>query len=115
MDRQEIFDTVATHLIAQGEKCEDEGRCQYRGTGDLKCAIGILIPNNLYHVGMEESGITYLIHSYPEVKKLLGADDRDTALLLSDLQTVHDTNHPVEWPERLKAVAEEHNLEYNQA
>ncbi len=51
---QDIFDTVAVHLIEQGEPSVDAtGSCQYRdGVGAngkmLMCAIGCLIPDEMY-------------------------------------------------------------------
>ncbi|OYU33258.1 hypothetical protein [Novosphingobium sp. PASSN1] len=54
---QEIFDTCLAHLRAQGRRSvhPDLGICAYRGADNLKCAIGILIPDDKYHPGLENN------------------------------------------------------------
>lgn len=55
MDKQEIFDTVVTHLFTQRKQAMDKrtDACVYRARGGLKCAVGCLIPDKLYHRCLE--------------------------------------------------------------
>ena len=71
MDKQAIFDQVATHLLAQDEKAMEDGGllCVYldEGTG-LRCAIGALIPND--HPALNYRGsVRGVLTAYPDLKK----------------------------------------------
>ena len=57
MTNQQVFDTCLTHLRAQGRRSTDpiSGFCMYRGPDGLKCAIGALIPDTAYHLGLENN------------------------------------------------------------
>ncbi len=49
MTKQEIFDKVKAHLLAQGKRAVNgDGNCMYRGMDGTKCAVGCLIPDELY-------------------------------------------------------------------
>jgi hypothetical protein len=87
-DNQQVFDTVTAHLIAQGGAAvDDKGLCKYRMTDGRSCAVGCLIPDELYTSDMEESSTTEpgiracLEQMYPE------GYDSD---LLCALQACHD-------------------------
>ena len=57
MTEQEIFDKVVLHLYQQGEpSITHGGRCRYRLSGKM-CAIGCLIPDDMYSESME-GGVT---------------------------------------------------------
>lgn len=91
MNRQEVFDKVLNHLLKQGRKSVDsDGRCLYRAPNGDKCAIGCLIPDELYTPELEGNGanmpiIEDVLHKiYPDVT------DEDVLFLL-DLQDLHDT------------------------
>ena len=45
--RQEIFDYVIRRLLEQGKRSMNGGACKYRA-GDDRCAIGWIIPDDLY-------------------------------------------------------------------
>jgi hypothetical protein len=119
MNRQDIFNTVAEHLFAQGERAmrfeypEHEGSCVYRGKGSVskidgcKCAVGALIPDEIYVPLMDDgaNGVRSILlrakgseaTEWERARKsefalpdwLLHADD-DKVQLLSELQEVHD-------------------------
>lgn len=114
---QEIFDLVTTHLFTQNRRAEeyDDG-CFYRLAG-LRCAVGVLIPDDLYCPAFEGKTVGTLI----EELFLLGlADWREHGLLLSNLQKIHDncptlsdkTFNRIELERRLRACAERFSLEY---
>lgn len=88
MTPQEIFDTVATHLFTQGKRAMDPNtdRCAYRTPDGKKCAIGCLIPDELYDQGMEGYSVSCLV----DAKFLLPSFFNRNLRLLSSLQSVHD-------------------------
>jgi hypothetical protein len=60
MTDQEIFDKVALHLLSyakQGFKSVDDRGCLYRNGEGLSCAVGCLIPDDLYDPVIEHHPI----------------------------------------------------------
>jgi hypothetical protein len=96
---QEIFDTVASHLFEQGKRATDhDGRsCAYRGLDGTSCAVGCLIPDELYDTSIEFA--TYMSFSFratPARQAIFEAlGGHDTYELLKALQSAHD--EPVNW------------------
>lgn len=115
MTKQETFDIVAKHLLAQNKKAlavfEDninEG-CAYRGADGTKCAAGCLIPDDKYDPTFEGVGVVMEDYAPPPWTQ---ADDtaaralRLQAILLAEghnlglvqnLQKIHDHCHPQDW------------------
>lgn len=119
MTAQGMFDRVASHLLKQNAKALSEsGDCRYRGERGLKCAIGALIPDELYDPRIE-GGAPYTIARGPmqacdfELQKVLRASGISYALLdLADkLQNVHDHNEPSTWLAKLAGVAIDFKLD----
>lgn len=105
MNYQDTFNKVARHLLAQDTKSEDEnGNCLYRGPDGLKCAIGVLIPDDKYYKTLEgiraESSV---------VSKILKAS-REDRIFLKDLQQIHDDYDPPVWKDRLSNLANSYAL-----
>lgn len=118
---QEIFDTVATHLLTQNEQSLDvySDACMYRGDRGLKCAAGVLIPDDKYFSAMEKKNANGSV-VWPVIAEALqvpvgelvgDADsgssfyDTATANLVDELQKIHD-NEPVRtWRIRLHSLA----------
>jgi hypothetical protein len=132
MTKQEIFDRVKTHLLTQNERAasasgSDLGDCSYRivvGEKTLKCAIGCLIPDELYRPELEGTNI-----SSPAVQEVLikagvldentvpwiggPVDDKDGKFtMLAHLQAVHDSCPVHSWPGELATVASRFGLQY---
>jgi hypothetical protein len=117
MDPQEIFDTVAKHLLTQGKKAVDKytGLCTYRAPDGLKCAVGCLIPDDVYKPEMDNGTsagrIDTIYINFPEVEEYLGIDNLS---LLCDLQDIHDVS---DWrsdtaiKHSLECTANDHNLD----
>jgi hypothetical protein len=114
MSMQEIFNKVATHLLRQGQRSTDErDDCAYRGQGGLSCAVGCLIPDELYSPEFE----------YRQVRKLpldvleaCGVDlDKfsEQLRLLAMLQTIHDNVEPRGWEIALRECARSLKLAWN--
>ncbi len=119
MNRQEIFDTVAKHLLTQNRQsvtliCT----CLYRGPEGLKCAIGCLIPDELYKPAIERHPVFSLIckperlgytqQQQADLAKL--GFTKDNELFLTRLQKIHDNYKPEEWHACLKTLAKIYNL-----
>ena len=61
MTLQEMFDTMAAHLLKQGERSVspiNPQQCRYRGDHGLKCAVGALIKDKFYKPSLEGRGAT---------------------------------------------------------
>jgi hypothetical protein len=122
MNKQEVFNTVARHLFIQGkwaaefnqegydQACKESAfygfgipqesdymTCRYRTDDGLKCAIGSLIPDEVYNPAMDNVGGVYgLAQEFPQVMEQLFdiTDDNDINLgFLGALQSVHDSQH----------------------
>lgn len=93
MEPQEIFDTVAKHVFAQGERAgieETDGNfyCRYRTPTGKKCAAGALLPDEYYHENMEGTNWKTIC----QVEEFLIPDwMKEHSILINDLQTAHDT------------------------
>lgn len=112
LNKQQTFDKVALHLLTQGERSQapDSGTCLYRGPNGLMCGIGPLIPDDRYDKKTcENKGV----HDLPPTV-LAGVLEPSVfkGAFLRDLQMTHDEFSPDEWPNELKQIATEHNLDY---
>lgn len=92
MNKQEIFDTVARHIFTQGvpgghTDLQNNFACQYRGTGGTSCAVGCLIPDDVYRSEMEGNDVEYLLDKYYST---LPSWMQESGGLLAKLQNVHD-------------------------
>jgi hypothetical protein len=110
MNNQEIFDKVCKHLLTQNIRCEKEGKCLYRNNG-LKCAIGCLIKDDFYNVGIEGRSIENL--DVQQALKKSGIDPKESKQLLSDLQFVHDNFNPDNWERKLEVIANKYEVNFN--
>jgi hypothetical protein len=104
MTPQEIFDTVAKHLFTQGKPAkqmmpvsedhdEEDYQCRYRAADGGKCAVGVLLPDELYVESMEGQSLSGLImnagkQGQPELPSWM----EENASLLMDLQGAHDSD-----------------------
>lgn len=98
---EEAFKKSVDHMIAQGEPASDANgdRCLYRGPNGLKCAVGALIPDELYKDSMEGSNVGSmtvgkLFVDYTNEEGYTSISDKifDSPLIsvLEALQSVHD-------------------------
>lgn len=114
MTPQEIFDTVATHLLTQNRMSHNGITCLYRGPNGTKCAAGVLIPEKDYSISMEMREIAAIARRFP-----LPAFIRQNLSLISALQRIHDnawTNDDGTFRrdvliERLRGMASHFNLD----
>jgi len=62
MTRQEMLDIAVAGVIGQGWLSMDtNGFCAYRGDDGRRCAIGWLIPDQVYRPGLEGEAVDVLI------------------------------------------------------
>lgn len=114
MNRQHVFNQVADHLLRQMAKSEGEdedqgvGWCLYRGPHGRRCAIGCLIPDDVYTPSMEGNGIDDLLRDHPQALPF-EMTDADICFL-ARLQLIHDDSEPLRWAGDLKALATENKL-----
>ena len=111
ISQQEIFNKVTNHLITQGVRSvsEDGLGCLYRGPNNLMCAVGCLIPVEVYSEKFEGFSVYDLIENFPETLNIFGEENID---LIGDLQATHDLwdgtkDHLIN---ELKFVANKYNL-----
>lgn len=121
MTQQEIFDTVKKHLLTQTKPAKDvDESCLYRTDDGLKCAVGCLIPDEMYFDQMEHRSVDYLasfLEGYTTHKELVDFL-KTNSKLLQRLQEAHDlciltnrgTFNKAELRRKLKEVAKEFNL-----
>lgn len=98
---QEAFDKAVAGLRAQNyERSFAHGMCLYRAPGGNKCAVGHLIPDELYFPGLENAGARQIVDgnlcTEPETAEdqrkleVLGDMLRPTVGMLAHLQRLHD-------------------------
>jgi len=98
--RIEIVELVTKHLLAQGKRSTEAGasKCLYRGPNGLQCAIGCLIPDELYKDWFDEQGYVDMTIG---AAAGISSDDLDLA---RRLQTIHDEEDVKQWPAKLEEV-----------
>ena len=133
MTQQEIFDTVLAHLRKQGKAAANiDGDCQYRGVNGTSCAVGCLIPDELYDPLIEGLGLGVILkaivpeYHQDQAQKLLPILDRiknhigaEHSLLLHELQEAHDialfSSGLAAWEEEMRRIARDFGLQYTPA
>lgn len=107
MTAQEIFDTVAEHLLNQNAKAVDEcGVPMYYAPDGKKCAIGCLIPQELYKEEMEGLGASNVFDAF-RMNDIVSGECYN---LVDYLQYVHDELDVEKWRASLVTVAEYYNF-----
>jgi len=117
MNKQEVFDKVAKHLLQQNARSATANDfCEYRGKTGLMCAVGCLIPDVAYSPGIEGMGVVGLIDHYRRqgaVMLHLVEDNGltvDNSQMLVDLQYLHDKMPVHQWQDKLAEIAKQYNL-----
>lgn len=108
MTKQEMFDIVVPALLRQGVKSLDftGGKCQYRGTDGRKCAVGHLIPDEIYVGWMELYNVQDLSARSLELREIFDGKYN----FLHRLRLIHDNIDPIFWANEFMALAQEEGL-----
>lgn len=109
LTRQDIFNIAANGLLKQGKTSKDSVSCKYRGPNGLKCAVGMLIPDELY----EDTFEGHSASSSGVIKALVKAGMPNTvafADFLENLQDVHDDHQTGDWERELVNFAHHYGL-----
>jgi hypothetical protein len=109
--KQQIFDRAVEHLRQQRAQSIDPKTsvCLYRGPDGLKCAIGALIPDELYQPEMEGLLADEIVKRYPTLASLFSPDSPS---LLNSLQHMHDFWRLSDWEEGFAEIATEYRLSF---
>ena len=88
---QEVFDYVIGHLVRQGGRSVSASGtdCRYRGSDGSKCAVGVLIPDEVYNDVMEGDSVGGLIENFPRECLITGIKKHKD--ILNGLQNMHDS------------------------
>lgn len=105
MTGQEIFDKVAKHLLTQNAQSMGIMGCAYRGDNGLQCAVGCLIPDELYRPEFEGKTAHFLGRGLQDT--LWGLENQG---LVEALQHVHDRRPVSAWKDGLCNVAYSNGL-----
>ena len=85
---QEVVDIVVNHLFTQGRPAYDGVQgCMYRTHDGLRCAVGVLITDDLYDKAFESNKSDLVIQELFDEDL---ADWREHKDLLMRLQSIHD-------------------------
>lgn len=106
LTQQQAFNIVWNGLKAQGWKkslSPDGHRCRYRGAEGRKCALGHLIPDDLYFRDMDLYNMDSTV-----VMRVIGQDQ--LIGMAPKLQIAHDNPGAIGIIEALKSVAASYNL-----
>lgn len=108
MDKGLIFSLVSKHLLQQKVKSQDYGGRGLYFCGELRCALGCLIPDDLYSSELEILGG---IANNDQVEAILtNIYGKLDLSFLQELQNIHDVHDPYLWKEKLESFASRHNL-----
>lgn len=100
----EIIAYVGVNLLKQGkrsaiERADSYDKCMYRGPNGTKCAVGMLIPDELYDKEIESMEA----RSLPRILKVKMRSNKID--LLEDLQSIHDERRAEYWRIELLRLA----------
>lgn len=102
---QQVVAQMADHLATQRSRSADErGNCQYRSQNGCKCAVGFLIPDDLYTHSIEDVNIDAVIDDEAgecrdisdHLHSLMpGLHTHQVREVLSGAQLYHDRGQPI--------------------
>ena len=111
MSLNEIFYKVEKHLLKQNEQAKVRDQCRYRTSSGLSCAVGCLIPDEMYTTKLENRGASALPRNILEPIVGVQRDKVERKLkLLNYLQAVHDNMLPEKWPTSLADIKTEFGI-----
>ena len=116
LTRQEVFDKVVIGARKQRKHSKTSSRggistiCKYHTDTGLKCFIGMLISDNLYHKNMEGRPVNELFDHFPYKMEEAGLNEKDAQFYMR-LQAIHDARTPVRsWERAFEVFAKKWDL-----
>lgn len=103
---QEVYSAARKHLLTQLKHSKVATRCLLRGPDNLKCALGIFIPDDEYTESLEDGPV----HDSNFNSYWYFSERGYDILLLKDLQQIHDMYEVEDWKEQLDLLAQDFNL-----
>lgn len=97
----EAFKIVKKHMLCQNQQSRAGWGCKYRAPDGLRCAVGILIPDDEYDESWDTNEIglrASIVQCYcPSLKNV------DTGMLEA-VQKIHDNVSPEHWAVKLSEI-----------
>jgi hypothetical protein len=107
VNRQDALNANWQYFVVEGHGPSMRGgdwpnNCAYRGVDGAKCAIGCIIPDELYHpgidslsiLGLSDTDVTAIMVSHsPELRPIQEFLEPCGLPFLQELQLVHDNNY----------------------
>lgn len=116
MNKQEIYDKVYNHLLKQGCAAIEDCYCRYRTSSGNMCAIGCMIPDEMYDSKMEGDDIRMVLENFENVSNFFKVESSDDVKFLKELQRAHDFELDVYgiegWKRAMRRIALRYNLEF---
>ena len=116
LSTQDVFDVIAWNLLRQNARARevhgDRSYCRYRASDGRRCAIGFILPDEVYHHTLEGLAARDLAHQLintnfgHDFAKLLYRD----LDMLTALQKMHDRSPPAWWAVELSMIARRYGL-----
>jgi len=111
MTKQEMFDKACEGLAAQGwqkSRALNGAACLYRGPYGLKCAVGHIIPDEIYDPKWDAyiGSIQEVCEASSDVAALIGSEIE----FAREMQRAHDTADEGSMRGRFILLAEKHGL-----
>ena len=113
MSIKQIINKVENHLLKQNAKSlNSEANCRYRGDNGMSCAIGCLLPDEIYDPLIEGKGVLsdILKARLTHVVGVQNTAKNKKLELLGELQDVHDMYFVEHWPEELAKLRIEYGI-----
>ena len=113
MNKQDVFNKVATHLLTQNSKSIAHGECKecmYRGENNTSCAIGCLIKDEYYRAEFEQmtADSSYIINTL--IASGIEVESDGDEKFLMQLQVIHDKHIVENWKTTLITFASLNDL-----
>lgn len=92
----QLIKDISAHLAKQRKQSRYHTMCAYRGANDTMCAVGFLLPDELYEPNIEGCGVRTLLGGIPKFQEhltnLYGDNLQQIEQVLVVAQRFHDTS-----------------------